>query len=963
MSSPKQRIQKLKKDIQTLSQHFTTNIEKKVFKLPLQSIRNSQDQERDEIQQKINSFRIAANGREQTLQNQLKELQQKLRSLAIKKQNEVNTSRLTKDSYKNLLDKLRLELQKNNDEYQIALVSEQEKQRIHEGKFLAKAQVYAESLRPLEQEIVMLEKVKEIIENQFIGFQEKEQVLLNNIYMCKEDIYMILGGKIEYISLREEFEAKNEIFVEEYMDELGYFKEKDEYYKKIIKNTNMIIKYKEEVQRLQSKLSFCLVKILNNQEKLSQSIKDIESIINFSSEIKNSLELGRIEDNLSKKCADLDVEDIVNCILEMNSLEKFDIDEVILRLQYNEMRNIESQLRQEFEVEEKYFSESIIMKKYEKYNTENEEEDFRLRKLGFRNKMAAISQWKEEVEFIINQNMPNYSFFAQDKTIVQEFLINIGKTQNAEGKKDLETLANTYFNKVNIRYSMIQNYNSQLKEKFSLKQKYTQKKFKKRIEILNLQLETTRAKQQVQILLDKEKNIKSEHPVLSKNSIIQTFLGIKSNISSCDNLINSYTKSVDSIKLLIKHIQNQLQTLKRTKSLNKLSLSETIEDQKTTKLQIEKILEKQHKTRLSLMPFIDNDKLLILKEKVDNLTSELSKSNKQFMDFETGLQLKLTFIEQEESMLRSQQQALESALRNIEFETSRIKNMESHFKYDDMDAPNPDILLSPFRSKSALKRRNEMSNNEYFTGEIKDGNERSSIIEGNPYLELVVKPLGKKLILSAERNTSTPMKVLNKKYYRFRLEDITQKEKDFLDKIKPLLEGSEIYKKFITKSTAKVQSFEILDSLRIMPEQCGYALRKFFLHKSLNKIHVTQALKPGFESTISSDCLMAPILSLNTILVLKTQGHLNKGDLDYDKINDKSRDFVGLDGSSERFNKQCQNIVYYPFCIGLAKGENIELIAKGYEILKQWVNGINALVKYKKLIPKLKSRIEAYTTV
>ncbi|OMJ81479.1 hypothetical protein SteCoe_18046 [Stentor coeruleus] len=568
MSSPKQRIQKLKKDIQTLSQQFTTNVEKKVFKLPLQAIKNSQDQERDEMQQKINSFRIAVNGREQTLQSQLKELQQKLRSLAIKKQNEVNTSKLTKDSYKKKIDKLRLDLQKNNDEYQIALVSEQEKQRIHEGKVLAKAQVYAESLKPLEQEMTMLEKVREIIENQFIGFQEKEQALSSTISMCKEDIYIILGKKLEYISLREECDAKNDFFVEEYMDELAYFKEQDEYYRKILSNTNMIIKYKEEVQRLQSKLSLSLVKIINNQEKLSQCIEDIEDIINFSSEIKNSLELGQIEDNLTKKCADLDVENIENCLLAMNSLEKFDIDEEILRIQLNEMKNIENQLRQEFEVEEKLFSESIIMRKYEKNNTENEEEDFRVRKLEFRNKMAAISQWKEEVESIISQNMPNYGFFVEDKTIIQEFFINAGKTQNLEGKKDLEVLANAYFNKVNIRNSMIQNYTSQLKEKLFLKQKYTQKTFKKKIEILNLRLEITRAKQQVQILLDKEKTIKSEYPVLSKNSIIQTFLTIKCNISYCDLLITSYKKSVDSLKLLIKHIESQLRTLKKKKSFN-----------------------------------------------------------------------------------------------------------------------------------------------------------------------------------------------------------------------------------------------------------------------------------------------------------------------------------------------------------------------------------------------------------
>lgn len=966
MSSPNQRIQKLKKEIQNLTQQFTaTTTEKKVFTLPLQAISYNKDQERDEIQQKINSFRISATGREQTLCNQLKDIQQKLRVLAIKKQNEVNASKLTKDTYKKNLDELRLELQKYNDEYQIFLASEYEKQRIHENKTLAKAQVYADSLIPLEEDLKTLEKVRGIFEIQSEGLQEKENSFLNTFSMCREDHEMSLIKKFEYISLREEFEANYEFFAEEYVDELDFFREEDEYYRKILSNTNMLNKYKDEVCKLQSKLGFCLLKIFNNEEKLNQAVREMQNFITYSSEIKVSLELIDLEEHLAAKCQDLFIDPYENCLLELNALEKFNIDEEILKLQLNEVKTLESQLRQEFELEEKNFSEAIIMKKYEKKNTESEEDEFIVKKIKFRNKMAAISQWKDEVELVIGVSVPNFSFFVQDKTITQEFFINIGGIQNFEGKKDLEIILSNYYNKVNNRNKIMQNYSSQLKEKYLAKEKYKQKLFKKKIELLGVRLEILRAKQQVQILMDKERSIMDEHVSMSKNTIIKGFLMLKSSTSLCDSLIYTYTKSGEMLTIYMRYLQTILKAVRKDISLNKLSLSEVIEEQKTIYYQIDKISEKKNKNRPSLAPFANNEKLILLKEKVDYLTEHHSIYNKEYLDFETDLQLKITLIEQEESMLRSQQQAIESALRNMEFEAKRFKDIETNYsKQDEMDAaPIPESFNDPFRSRSALKTRKMALSEDYFLGEIKDANERSSIVDGNPYLELVVKPLGKNIMLSTDRNSSTPVRAINKKYYRFHLDDISQNEKDFLDKIKPLLEGTEMYKKFVTRPNAKVQQFEILDCLKVPPECCGYALRQFFLHKSLNKIHVTQPLKPGFESTISSDCLMAPILNPNTLLVLKAQGYLNKDDLDYDKLNEKARNSINLDVNSERFKEQCRGISYYPFCIGLVKGEKIELIAKGYQMLKQWVNGINALVKYKRLIPKLTSRIEAYTTV
>ena len=142
-----------------------------------------------------------------------------------------------------------------------------------------------------------------------------------------------------------------------------------------------------------------------------------------------------------------------------------------------------------------------------------------------------------------------------------------------------------------------------------------------------------------------------------------------------------------------------------------------------------------------------------------------------------------------------------------------------------------------------------------------------------------------------------------------------------------------------------------------------FQLRQFRLHKSLKKIDIRQPLKPGFESVISTDSLLAPILTPNTILILKIQNHLNNNELDCGKFNEKVRETTYVDVNSETFKQKCRECSYYCFSIGLAHGENIDLVAKGYQLFKQWVNGINALVKYKKYIPKLYSRIESYTSV
>ena len=959
-NSPKHRIQRLKKEIEDLDHQIKiSNPVKRSLNLPL-SLLSSQNPERDELKQRITSMRQSASSKEQTLHNQLKGIQQNLRASALKKQSELGTCKSYRESLKKRIEDLKSTLQKYNDDFLILSTSVEEKRRIIENSSVAKAKVYSESLIPLENDARTLESLKKSLESKLASLDNEESSIYSRLLMLKEEFNNFYCLRVEIIANREESEAKLDLFCKEFYDEIEFFREEDEFFRKIFHVHSLQNKYKEEVSKLMAGLATVQNGADRMRARLEKVNKEVKSLALMESEGKLTAEILKIEGLINSKCEGLGLEPLGNLVAELNVLDGFDVDEEILKIQLQEVKSIENQLRQEFEYEETRFSEILIIRNYEKRTTDDLEEAFRYKKLLFRNRVAAIAQWKEEVESIVFDSSNKHEVFVNDKTIMQEFSASLGRVP-AESKKEIEALLQTLLHKLTTRDKAVQTQLLNLKEKQLEKTRLSEKLHRSRSESFRINLEVLRTKQQIQVLLDKETSLISEYKNSATNTIIQELLKLKSEVTYYDSLYLTYSKSTEILSQVQNDLQDSLKSIKREVTLAKLALNETADDIKTIFYQIYKIYDKKSKNLPTVSRSLDDEKLLMLQSKIEETSNELNSCIKEFTSFESEYQSKLSMIEQEESMLRSQQQAIESALRNIEGEAKRIQEMESQLgRFDDSDdAPNPGTLDGQGRSRSAAKMRRGLKVEDLYTTEIKDGDEATSIVEGNQFLELVVKPLGRGAAIVTDR--SVVPRTINKKYYRFNLEDISSNEVNFLEKIRPLLEGSEILKKFVSKS--KIKNFDILDSLNLLPEQCGYAARHFFLHKSLAKIEVKQPLKPGFESTIATDCLLGPVLSPNALLVLKAQGHLNNDELDYDKLNEKVKDSVNFDVNSERFKDLCKGITLYPFSISLAQGEKVELVARGYNTLKQWVNGVNALTKYKRYIPKLRSRIEAYTTV
>ena len=72
-----------------------------------------------------------------------------------------------------------------------------------------------------------------------------------------------------------------------------------------------------------------------------------------------------------------------------------------------------------------------------------------------------------------------------------------------------------------------------------------------------------------------------------------------------------------------------------------------------------------------------------------------------------------------------------------------------------------------------------------------------------------------------------------------------------------------------------------------------------------------------------------------------------------------------LNKKSELYKQKCLESTFYPFCLlqnkdilnEMGEGEDrtgrIELIATSYEILSEWITGINLLIKNKKELDKI----------
>ncbi|EAR85619.2 hypothetical protein TTHERM_00420270 (macronuclear) [Tetrahymena thermophila SB210] len=191
--------------------------------------------------------------------------------------------------------------------------------------------------------------------------------------------------------------------------------------------------------------------------------------------------------------------------------------------------------------------------------------------------------------------------------------------------------------------------------------------------------------------------------------------------------------------------------------------------------------------------------------------------------------------------------------------------------------------------------------------------------------------------------------------YKLHLEQLQNKEAQFLIQIKDLLEGTVIMKKFSQYQSLKQHVFNPFTCDQMPPENCGFGQRLINLHKNLTKIEIRHPLKQGtVESTINIDQILRYTIPNTTLELLKIQKELRQQKecfeqgLQQNKINIQNLPAL----------ENIDQISYYAFCIVLDKGGRIEFIAQDYKTFNMWIQGLQQIIKQKKLLPRLKNYIE-----
>ncbi|OMJ89634.1 hypothetical protein SteCoe_8173 [Stentor coeruleus] len=194
------------------------------------------------------------------------------------------------------------------------------------------------------------------------------------------------------------------------------------------------------------------------------------------------------------------------------------------------------------------------------------------------------------------------------------------------------------------------------------------------------------------------------------------------------------------------------------------------------------------------------------------------------------------------------------------------------------------------------------------------------------------------------------------------MEGLTPAEQEFFKTIIPLLQGVSVYKKLSQRNSLLVAEYDPLESDN--PEQFGFGLRNIKLNKSLTKIEFRHLQRPGVENFILVESLLAPVIPKHISEMIKAQKKSwlsdSKDGTITPAINKKYKQMKtsGLwNYSDPAFKLKSKEANNYLLFITLEKGGRVEIVATGYSAFKQWVDGINALVKFHKQLGRLRHKI------
>lgn len=934
MENPRSRVQDLKIEIGKIGQKISVS-KLDNFELQTDPLQFDKNREKEALQKQLKSLKSSTTEKKKTFDSALQQILKKLQSLSVKKQN-VLKGKNARSKYLSRIQVLEQDLGKVSQDLGIFCEKLSRQQKFNYNSSIANELAFEQCLSPIEVNLNNVASQHMDLLGILDSLQKEIERLTNVREMTKEEIIALDVSKAEMISEREGTEIQIEMMEFDYCDELEYSQQEDEFIQSMLKFKKVIDPVLIQSKEIQNSLEAVEVNLANVNNRISNVDLEFVKMCTGGSGLE---EIKGLEEAIAEKAKVFNAETIFDIVADVNASEGFEIEEELVILQLEEVKKFEADLRKRWEFEEKVELEKIKACKSNRKESSEIEKDLKQKRKMHRNHIAVINQWKNHVSKVIEiHDIPSKP--VADSIILRDFKSQFSSITYKDHKK-LESLISTYLSLLEKREKsyIVMSLLSKKKEKNNL-YKDLQKLYLDKPSLLlkqflvNRELFTLELQEKNMIKSIQEQGI-NPNPVKAQMYLIkESLLTWDESYAKKSEKIEAQKKSLFECNQTIALMEKEITGIRHSK--NNLSNEEY-----ALNAEVEKILEQKKTDMLGSLEDLQKNsknpeelKLYQLKYKAVEASVRLEKANKELNDFDDKNNEIIQGIEQEEMELLKQQQEITNDLKGLEEEQGFIVEYEEKIrKLDEIEATplSLDLCRSPVEH--------------FYRNEIRDVDDRSGAIEG-PYLEFAEKILG--------RQGNNGKKII-KKYYRFKLEGTTQAERIFFEKIMPLLEGAELYKR--SEKIGKKAPYNPLDDLT--PEVCGYCTRYFYLHKQLEKVEMRQPMKPGFD-VIRLDQIISPKISKLTMALLHAQGHLASEDLDIESSFPQIANFSKI---SMQYASRPRDDYCYPFSIALSNKEKIKLIAKNYLTFKQWVNGINALVKNKKRILKLRTRIECYTSV
>ena len=794
------------------------------------------------------------------------------------------------------------------------------------------------------------------IGNQIDESEKMEKILYNQTFMIKEDY---LSHKNELNLLKENVENKLEIlqnFEEEFPKEfkfiqedfqlennLNNLKQKNSYNNKQIKNINK--QFESNIKNRNDLISqFNSIKKINNFENEINKIKNDNNLISLENELKKYIQnlllwnnLKNIIKNFFGQNKNFDNKNFLN-ILHQNLTQIKNDFLLCKKIKLSEKNSIDEKIQKIKKTKIK-FNEEIQQKNFEEIsNLQNENEKI-IQILNQINKdEKEIEKLFNKFIYLVKNNDENIDLLPRFKNEIIN-LIALNNPLNSEENAKILNLIDNFFDVLNQKETNL----NQLK---SNNEKINNELNDLNIKINNVNDKINNNENLINNLKNQNNQIKHEINIINLN-MSQRDKNLLINLQNLGDI--QFKNYLDSNKETLKNMKK----IYGAKVLNKVF-----------KVQKEKFLEKvilSHSNKKNEINnyifFINsyNEKVNQIKTEMENLDNNFQMLFNKFencLSFQNEKKHEKKILDEAKNDLKNKMQLiLQDQIKEISIEKSQLQlKYNVNFYLEKIKEINQQINALNEDKKQILQDFDNFSknfnNNEY---KLQSENIQTNNFDENNFDESKFKTpqVKKNQIISIDETIKRTLNDFNKvispellnnnfptsnNYFNSTNNSNSTKNSFnnarflLVQKIRPLINGINLYKRFNNNFYSNGKDFDPLNCLNNPPENCGYGMRMFKLNtknKNLEIKLLNQTNKNHFETSDS-------IFNIKNILLGKYANKIIKA---------KEKKIF-------EFDHQTQFLLNNDFiCFSLVfTNYKIDLIAPNYFIYNNFASAIKTII-------------------